>query len=89
MQSPDIKDLIQSVDSVLCVPDKAQLSFAKQLLKAVNLDETVMDIKLLSDKLEFKRIVGGFGSEDPGTIGFFDVDVVFEKNRLEVKWVCF
>lgn len=90
MISPDLKDLFQSVESAFCVPeDTEQLSFAANLLKAVHIEETASKIKLLSDRLDFIDCCMVYGDEDPGTICALDVDIVFNKNHLEVmKRVC-
>lgn len=88
--SPDLKDLFQSVDSVFCAPeDTEKLSFAANLLKALQSKEIASEIKLLSDKLDFVNSFMDFGDEHPGTIYVLDVDIVFNKNQLEVeKRVC-
>lgn len=88
--SPDLKDLFQSVDSVFCAPeDTEKLSFAANLLKALQSKEIASEIKLLSDKLDFVNSFMDFGGEHPGTIYVLDVDIVFNKNQLEVeKRVC-
>lgn len=88
--SPDLKDLFQSVDSVFCAPeDTEKLSFAANLLKALQSKEIASEIKLLSDKLDFVDSFMDFGDEHPGTIYVLDVDIVFNKNQLEVeKRVC-
>lgn len=92
MISPDLKDLFQSVESALCVPeDMEQLSFAASLLKAVHSEEIASDIKLLSDRLDFIHVdcFKVFRDEDPGTICALDVDIVFKNDHLGVvKRVC-
>lgn len=90
MISPDLKDLFQSVESALCVPeDTEQLSFAANLLKAVHSQEFASEIKLLSDRLDFKDCSKDFQDEDPGTICTLDVDIVFNNDHLGVmKRVC-
>lgn len=90
MISPDLKNLFQSVESVFCVPeDTEQWSFAANLLKAVQSKEIASKIKLLADKLDFVNSFMDFGDEHPGTIYILDVDIVFNKDHLEVeKRVC-
>lgn len=90
MISPDLKNLFQSVESVFCVPeDTEQWSFAANLLKAVQSKEIASKIKLLADKLDFVNSFMDFGDEHPGTIHVLDVDIVFNKDHLEVeKRVC-
>lgn len=86
--SPDLKYLFQSVDSVFCAPEE-KLSFAANLLKALQSKEIASEIKLLSDKLDFANSFMDLGDEHPGTIYVLDVDIVFNKNQLEVeKRVC-
>lgn len=90
MISPDLKYLFQSVESAFCVPeDTEQLSFAANLLKAVHIEEIASKIKLLSDRLDFINCRMVYGDEDPGTICALDVDIVLNKDHLEVmKRVC-
>lgn len=90
MISPDLKDLFQSVESALCVPeDTEQLSFAANLLKAVHSQEFASEIKLLSDKLDFIDCSNDFRDEYSGTICALDVDIVFNSDHLGVvKRVC-
>lgn len=90
MLSPDLKDLFQSVESAFYVSeDTEQLSFAANLLKAVQSEEIVSEINLLSDRLDFSKCVMVYEDEDPGTICALDVDIVFNKNHLGVvKRVC-
>lgn len=90
MISPYLKDLFQSVESAFCVPeDTKQLSFAANLLKALQSDKVVSDIKLLSDRLDFSKCYMVLGDGDPGTICAFHVDIGFNKDHLEVmKRVC-
>lgn len=90
MISPDLKDLFQSVESALCVPeDTEQLSFAANLLKAVHSQEFASEIKLLSDKLDFIDCSNDFRDEYSGTICALEVDIVFNSDHLGVvKRVC-
>lgn len=86
--SPELKVLFDSVETVLRVP-KDPKSFAKSLMLALHSEETVSQIKLLSEKLDIKKIDNVSGKEDSGTICLFDVDVFFEKCCLHVvKRVC-
>lgn len=65
MISPDLKDLFQSVESALYVPeDTEQFSFAAKMLKAVHSEEIVSEIKLLSYRLDFIDCFKVFGKFD-------------------------
>lgn len=90
MISPDLKDLFQSVESALCVPnDTKHLSFAVNLLKAVHSEEIVSEIKLLSYRLDFIDWFEVLRDENPGIICAFDVEIIFNKDHLGVvKRVC-
>lgn len=92
MISPDLKDLFQSVELALCVPeDTKQLSFAADLLEAVHSEAIASEIKLLSDRLDFIHVDCSkvFRDEDPGTICALDVNIIFNNDHLGVvKRVC-
>lgn len=89
IRSPELKVLFDSVETALRVPEDPE-SFAKSLLLASHLEETVSQIKLLSEKLNLTKLDNVSGKEDSGTICVFDVDVLFEKDDLQVvKRVCF
>lgn len=65
MISPYLKDLFQSVESALYVPeDTEQFSFAAKMLKAVHSEEIVSEIKLLSYRLDFIDCFKVFGKFD-------------------------
>lgn len=83
ISSPELKVLFDSVETALRVPEDPD-SFAKSLMLASHVDETVSQIKLLSQKLDLKKIDNVSGKEDSGTICVFDVDVFFEKDDLQV-----
>lgn len=83
IRSPELKVLFDSVEKALHVPDDPE-SFAKSLMLASHSEETVSQIKLLSERLDFKIMENVSGEEDPGTICVFDVDVFFEKDHLQV-----
>lgn len=81
MSSPELKDLFQSIESVLCVPkDVEQISFADDLLKSVHSEKVVLELVALSNTLNLLRIKNVSGNEDPGTICVFDVEVVLKKD---------